>query len=520
MSRTLISLCLEHPFPIRDEQALNLYNSMSDEYKKWVEKQHFVKFMGSQDRASFLWHDYEAGGTNARSTPPMQCAMIRTDEELNIIDIPIDLYCKLHGDKLPHPVAIRITKIDPMYCLEHGLPEPVFFRAINEQMTLRGTCNAGYNSQAYDDQMTRFGLWRNLLPVYNREWANGCSRIDLYPITAAYAGLNVNGITWPKNDEGKISLRLEDLSKANAITQDNAHNAVDDVKALIGWARVLKSSDPTLWNTLFMARTKNYNKSRLKPGTIGWLIHKSIGHESSFKAPIIIMKDLPGDAQAVSYARLDKMDSIRAIYGKDIDFVRQALYMKKDEREILNVERPGVGTLKANQQPQFFPIGSEIIPANWTIDESWVAAGKNLLMAEDFVSLIGFALAHDEPLTEQDPQLALYSAGFASKDDERAISIVTSTKLDHLVTNPVSFQAEHYKELQRLMLMKITEDQAWWEHCKKSLNQPVVEDKHEAVTWSNVMLLLSNAELPEDLHNGYMAFLTAVSKQTGLDLPS
>ena len=41
------------------------------------------------------------------------------------------------------------------------------------------TCGIGYNSIRFDDEITRFALWRSLRDPYGREWQNGNSRWDL-----------------------------------------------------------------------------------------------------------------------------------------------------------------------------------------------------------------------------------------------------------------------------------------------------------------------------------------------------
>lgn len=47
------------------------------------------------------------------------------------------------------------------------------------------TLSVGYNSMRFDDEVTRNLFWRNLYDAYEREWANGCSRWDLFPFVLA-----------------------------------------------------------------------------------------------------------------------------------------------------------------------------------------------------------------------------------------------------------------------------------------------------------------------------------------------
>jgi exodeoxyribonuclease-1 len=38
----------------------------------------------------------------------------------------------------------------------------------------------GYNTIRFDDEITRFMFWRNLIDPYAREWQNGCGRWDCW----------------------------------------------------------------------------------------------------------------------------------------------------------------------------------------------------------------------------------------------------------------------------------------------------------------------------------------------------
>ena len=83
---------------------------------------------------SFLWHDYETFGAQARRDRPAQFAAIRTDSELNEIGEPIMLYCQPANDFLPEPEACLITGITPQICLERGIPEYQFAAKIEQEI--------------------------------------------------------------------------------------------------------------------------------------------------------------------------------------------------------------------------------------------------------------------------------------------------------------------------------------------------------------------------------------------------
>ena len=62
---------------------------------------------------TFYWHDYETFGVDPRADRPAQFAGLRTDAELNPVEPPLELYCRLSPDYLPHPEACALTGIGP-----------------------------------------------------------------------------------------------------------------------------------------------------------------------------------------------------------------------------------------------------------------------------------------------------------------------------------------------------------------------------------------------------------------------
>lgn len=197
---------------------------------------------------TFLWHDYETFGRSARFDRPSQFAGVRTDADLNEVGDPLTLYCQPGPDLLPEPEAVLLTGILPQTCAQHGVPEPAFAAAIERALATPGTIGVGYNTLRFDDEFTRFLLWRNLLDPYAREWQNGCGRWDLLDVVRACFALRPDGVVWPTGADGRTSFKLELLTQANGLTHDAAHDALSDVRATIGLARLVRRQHPRLWD--------------------------------------------------------------------------------------------------------------------------------------------------------------------------------------------------------------------------------------------------------------------------------
>lgn len=206
---------------------------------------------------TFLWHDYETFGLNTRRDRPAQFAGIRTDAELNEIGEPLMIYCQPARDYLPDPASCLITGITPQRCLERGLPEHEFAARIEAVLAQPGTIGVGYNTIRFDDEVTRHLFWRNLIDPYAREWQNDCGRWDLLDVVRMAYALRPEGIEWPmKPDERRPdepgalrpSFKLEDLTRANGLAHESAHDALSDVRATVALARLIRRAQPKLFD--------------------------------------------------------------------------------------------------------------------------------------------------------------------------------------------------------------------------------------------------------------------------------
>ncbi len=206
---------------------------------------------------TFLWHDYETFGANPRRDWPAQFAAVRTDADLNEIGEPMMLYCQPPLDRVPEPEACLITGITPQECAAKGVPEHQFAERINAALGQPGTIGAGYNSVRFDDEVTRFLLWRNLIEPYAREWQGGCSRWDLLDVVRCAHALRPEGIEWPQAEDGATSFKLERLTTANGLTHAAAHDALSDVRATIALARLIRQTNPKLFDFCLALRKKD-----------------------------------------------------------------------------------------------------------------------------------------------------------------------------------------------------------------------------------------------------------------------
>jgi len=206
---------------------------------------------------SFLFFDLETTGAEPVFDRPLQFAAIRTDMALEPIGEPVVWYARPPEDCLAHPAAVMTTGLlpdDPV--LAEADSEANLANRIHRLVSQPNTCVVGFNNLRFDAPMLRFLFWRNLLDPYRHEWADGNSRFDVLDAARAYRLLAPDALNWPVGSDGRPTLRLTELSAANGLTHENAHDALSDVEATIDLARALRKADPALWERLLAARDK------------------------------------------------------------------------------------------------------------------------------------------------------------------------------------------------------------------------------------------------------------------------
>jgi exodeoxyribonuclease-1 len=300
---------------------------------------------------SFLWHDYETFGAQTRRDRPAQFAAIRTDANLNEIGEPINLFCRPANDFLPDPQSCLITHITPQQCLEQGVAEHEFAARIESALATTGTIGVGYNTIRFDDEITRFMFWRNLIDPYAREWQNQCGRWDIMDMVRTTYALRPDGIHWPLNDEGKPSFRLEHLTVANGISHTAAHDALSDVRATIALAKLIKEKHPKLFDFCFALHKKDRVASEIGLPLLGKPFLHVSGMFSTERGCLAVMWPLaihPTNKNEVIAWDL-QFDPTELLH-LDVATIQQRMFSKTDALPE-GVQRLPVKTIHLNKSP-------------------------------------------------------------------------------------------------------------------------------------------------------------------------
>ena len=388
---------------------------------------------------TIFWHDYETWGIDPRRDRAAQFAGIRTNLDLEVVGEPVMFYCKPAHDFLPHPDAVRVTGIAPQLADREGVNEAEFFGRINEIFSIPGTTGAGYNSIRFDDEVTRFGFYRNFIDPYAREWQNGNSRWDILDLVRMTYALRPEGINWPDrvDEPGVPSFRLEHLTAANDIEQTGAHDALVDVKATIDIARLIKNSQPRLYEYFFDLRIKN-NVAPLLNTTMELSQRKTMLHisgmfpaEQGCLSPIVPLIVHPGNKNEIICYDLRQDPS--AMLAMSVDEIIENLYKPRAERDE-NHQNIALKGVHLNKSPALSPTKTltDELAERWEVDWHQIEAHKQQLLSDDtLIPRLKEMYSRKRDMPELDADAALYG-GFISNDDRKLCNQVLSTSPETL----------------------------------------------------------------------------------------
>jgi exodeoxyribonuclease-1 len=429
---------------------------------------------------SLYWHDYETFGVDPARDRPVQFAGIRTDEDLNIIGEPLNILARPTPDTLPHPISSLITGITPQQALEQGLPEAEFIARILAQLSQPGTCGVGYNSLRFDDEVTRNTLYRNLYDPFAREWQNGNSRWDIIDMVRACHDLRPEGIVWPRrSDADRPSFKLEELTAANGIAHEQAHDALSDVYATIAIARLIRDRQPKLYDFLYRLRRKDAVLKHIDLKDMTPILHTSGMYGSDHGNTRLVVPIAAHPTNRNSIIVFDLAQDPALLLDLGAKTLMQRLYSAREDLPD-GVERPALKQLLVNKCPVIAPTSTLNGDAAKRLQIDLIAGRRNrqsLLHARKAIQqkiVKIFAPRAFEPVT--DPDLMIYAGGFFDERDKASMKAVHDADPLQLGAQSWSFvdkrlpemlfryRARNYPET-----LSGDEQAQWLAHCRARL---------------------------------------------------
>jgi exodeoxyribonuclease-1 len=440
-----------------------------------------IGYLACMAEFSFFWHDYETFGAVPRRDRPAQFAGQRTDAELRPTADPVALYCRPTPDYLPEPEACLLTGILPQHCLQHGVAENAFAAAVEAELARPGTIGVGYNSIRFDDEVTRFLFWRNLIDPYAREWQNECGRWDLLDVMRCAWALRPEGLSWPVHDDGRPSFKLEHFTRANGLDHGRAHDALSDVQATIALARLVRDRQPRLWDFCLRLRSKQAvldeiasAQSQGRP-----FLHVSGMYPAERGCIALVWPLAPHPGNRNEVIVWDLAHDPAELPRLSVADLRLRMFTRTDDLPA-GLQRLPIKTIHINKSPVVIANLKTLSPAmaaRWGLDiEQGLRHAQTA--ARDAKLLAGmWPEVFDRPAPERPPDVDedLYGAFLVNEDrrmlqrlralDPRALAVkrpaFADSRLDELLFR---YRARNFPET-----LGVAEQAQWHEHCNARL---------------------------------------------------
>ncbi len=206
----------------------------------------------------YIFYDTEATGLDLHFSQLLQVALVFTDDNLNILASK-KVECRRSPWVVPSPGAMLITGFKPDDLKNNPLSHYDMMKDITDWVKTQHwpLTFVGYNSHSYDEPLLARNLAHNLQPtdlttaVSPQNAAQRNTRLDVFAMVKLVALYRPGLLKLDTlNEYGKPSMSLLNVAKQNgvALSDDEAHDAMNDIKATIGVARIIKDGAPDLWD--------------------------------------------------------------------------------------------------------------------------------------------------------------------------------------------------------------------------------------------------------------------------------
>lgn len=363
----------------------------------------------------------------------MQFAGQRTDMDMNPIGDPVNVLVALSDEVLPDPAAVVLTGLTPQKTLEEGYSEAEFLRLLHEGVLTPGTIILGFNSVRFDDEFMRYTLYRNFYDPYEWAYKEDRTRWDMLDVVRMTRALRPDGIEWPFDENGQPMNRLEKLSVINGLDHEQAHDALSDVLALIGVAKLIKTKQPQLFDYLLKMRNKKEVMKLVDLDDPKPFVYASGRYPKSVLHATVALPIGPGTNPG-SVLVYDLRQDPAQWADKTVDELKAIRFANWEARQQPGFMPLPVKELAYNKCPAVAPLGvlDEAAQKRIQLDIATVEKNLNTLRGAGILDAMRATFARDGAfLKSKDVDGALYD-GFISDRDKPKMGVVRAADREAL----------------------------------------------------------------------------------------
>jgi exodeoxyribonuclease-1 len=317
--------------------------------------------------------------------------------------------------------------------------------------------------------------------------------------------LRPEGINWPDHEPGRPSFKLEDLTRANGIAHEAAHDALSDVTATIAMARLVKEKQPRLFDYVVNHRSKKAIAEMLNTQQRKPFFHISgmLPREHLYGA--IMMPLAPHPTNSNGVICIDLSVDPEPLISLDAEEIRRRVFSPAEELEDKNLRIP-LKVVHTNKVPVVttHKLVDEAAAQRLAIDVSACEAHWQRLNQQDLKAKLHLVFAEQEFPPRSEAEQQLYQ-GFLPNQDKPLLNEVRRANLDDFKQHSFHFTDARYNQLlfsyrARYFADSLTEEeqQTWRESCQWRLTDQSAGYLTLEQQASEIDQLLADSSLTEE----------------------
>lgn len=416
----------------------------------------------------FIFFDLETSHNDRDFSQILQFAALMTGDDL--IPIPgreLNISCRRMPHTVPSPGALRVNKINPYQLDQEQYSHYEMMLEIDRVLASWGPAIfVGHNSMGFDEPLFRIGRYMSLLPPYLTN-TGGSGRTDTLRIAYAIHSLTPEAdLKIPQGPEGKLSFSLGPLVRENGyeFTEEEAHDALADVRATIALANILRESSQDVWSYMIAGALKSGANTLLEENPFFVSCERYFGRFYRWPLSFVAVNPSYGAEIAAFDLNYDpnevlhkSAEEIAPIFGSNKKILRR---------------------LKLNAGPTIF-LAKEADWPNYDFDANFKTAqtrAKLVNESPEFRQRVGEALQlfRDSQVYEPGEQLEKQIFdGFASKKDEQQMAAFHVASWEDRAELCREFKDPRFQKIAKLIV---------YEHNAEMLPPETVSEMKEFVS--------------------------------------
>ncbi len=375
----------------------------------------------------FVFYDTETTGIAMDYTQILQIGLLFTDADLNVLSSK-KIDCRNSPWSLPAPGALLTTGFTPDDVKNSKNSNFELMKELDDWLRMKHwpLVFLGYNSINYDEPVLEQNFYQNLMPHNlttsgndENEQKNGRADVmRMVQLVSIYmpAALKLDIM----NYYGSPSVSLKNVAQQNGVdlSDDDAHDALNDIKATVGVAKLIKKAAPQIWDQAIALATAEGVEEFLEDNEL--FTTAKMGRNKEIKSNVLTGLTAQKDSdtrEALFDVRIDPTPYLNMTVAQLKDVLLGA--SGAPQNPFLVIEK--------DKEPALMPMDlSDPVLTDEDDEKVFKARAKKLKADKAFLTKVAkaTALAHEEKLAE------ISSPGAPERQMDKDMPAAVKAKLD------------------------------------------------------------------------------------------